>query len=602
MPQLPSRTEVEQRFADAMAAGGTAQRALLMQHLGDPPDPRNVPQWVWKKIEDDQTKDLIVLLALIYLMSADNIDEWLRDQPALSGMPWYKREQVERLSQQYGRTRSRELSQQMTGTSIDRLKQASERLRKNIDPLRPGPENVVAYRDGVYETLNKITAPERAMTAAITEVTAATTAAESWFVKWVYDYSDYVLLATWEHRAPYSAEGPGHPCPICEPLIGKTQNEWAAINEDAVTGPPLHPNCLLPDAQVVGVGEIAGASKAFYRGTVVEVVLANGRVLSCTENHPILTPQGWVKAGMLHEGVNVLCSADRNGSASFGPNDHNVPPTIEQAFCSLEESGAMMPRRVPVSTEDFDGDARMFDGKVDVVYSDSFLRSRANRKFQKVVGEHRLQGGLAMLQSLIRLGSTDLFLRRMHAILGCLMGGQDLLLPCMRGHATPVKFPSFAHAAHWNATITKGSRYSRSRHAKLFTERVSRFTSNISRDQFLGNVSSRPSTPVQSTGIESGAIHFRVQGRGGNRERFRDFCNRLSSQLSVSHVVQVNHRGYAGHVYDLHCPEYNLFAANGIIVANCDCWNSYELITKDEAMNLPTVFPTVASKTLRLHL
>lgn len=102
----------------------------------------------------------------------------------------------------------------------------------------------------LQDRLDVVFGPERAMNIGKTEVTRAETngseAARRKLERGEYEPEDggnrkqVVLVAVWRHRAPKSEVGPGHPCPMCAPIVDKPEFEWPVA---ARGGPPHHPNC-----------------------------------------------------------------------------------------------------------------------------------------------------------------------------------------------------------------------------------------------------------------------------------------------------------------------------------------------------------------------
>ncbi|MDX9734968.1 MAG: phage minor head protein [Thermoanaerobaculia bacterium] len=149
--------------------------------------------------------------------------------------------------------------------------------------------------------------------------------------------------------------------------------------------PPSQHNCF-PAETLVSCAETKGF-RASYAGPVVALETERGQRLTLTVNHPVLTARGWVAAQELREGDEVF--AERPGvegcrdtarlleAASFVPRtpahpvaavgvdfDHR-PSSAGERFVALGRSlGCCRWRWDP---EDFDGDARFFDGDVDAV-------------------------------------------------------------------------------------------------------------------------------------------------------------------------------------------------------------------------------------------
>jgi len=154
--------------------------------------------------------------------------------------------------------------------------------------------------------------------------------------------------------------------------------------------PPLGFNCFLPGTVVRG--SFVGGSRAFYRGEVIDVRTRKGCRLRVTANHPVFSvSQGaWVRASSLVKGEQVISDAVNiegfagraaNGGLPFVPvgdgavDDNQAPARVEDVFDALrrEGAGAVSARVTPL---DFHGDARFFDGGIDVASLDGALEGR----------------------------------------------------------------------------------------------------------------------------------------------------------------------------------------------------------------------------------
>jgi len=122
-----------------------------------------------------------------------------------------------------------------------------------------------------------------------------------------------------------------------------------------------HPMCVVGGTIVSGPRPVASMTR-WYEGEVVDIHTVGGHHLTVTPNHPILTPQGWVPAGLLSEGDDVVCGSrlERDLTALTSPfvdpDDYQVPSLIEDVAGSLGQSRGVVPISVPVAPEHFHGD------------------------------------------------------------------------------------------------------------------------------------------------------------------------------------------------------------------------------------------------------
>jgi len=136
--------------------------------------------------------------------------------------------------------------------------------------------------------------------------------------------------------------------------------------------PPDHPNCLIEGAVVAAAG-VTKHFKRWFGGEVVTLSIAGMDDLTITPNHPVLTDAGWIAAGHLKQGDNLLfCNRPSEVAAFLDPDDHYVETRIEQIADTLLVAGGMSTYSVPASAEAFHGDGTI-DGEVEVVNTTGFL-------------------------------------------------------------------------------------------------------------------------------------------------------------------------------------------------------------------------------------
>lgn len=157
-----------------------------------------------------------------------------------------------------------------------------------------------------------------------------------------------------------------------------------------VLTPALGFNCFLPGTLVSGA--FVGGARAWYDGDVVDIETRSGRRVSVTVNHPIATRRGWVAAKDIGYGDNLACyglnretlaHATGDGASPgvdvrwWTEDEDNVPSRIDDVFHSFGSHGAgagglASSRVLPL---DFHGDARFFDGDVDVYAPNRVLQT-----------------------------------------------------------------------------------------------------------------------------------------------------------------------------------------------------------------------------------
>jgi hypothetical protein len=137
---------------------------------------------------------------------------------------------------------------------------------------------------------------------------------------------------------------------ICESLAGRLF---------VPTEVPLkpHPQCVVAGTVLRGARPEAATARR-HTGQFVKIETVNGRDLTVTPNHPILTINGWVSAGELNEGSRIVCCPFVEGeSLTRNPYKQQVPALVQDVaatfFKSTHSRAWSVVRTVP---EDFHGD------------------------------------------------------------------------------------------------------------------------------------------------------------------------------------------------------------------------------------------------------
>ncbi len=89
-------------------------------------------------------------------------------------------------------------------------------------------------------------------------------------------------------------------------------------------------NCFIGETVVASDSEIVRGYKHGYSGDLVRIETARGVNFTCTPNHPVLTPGGWVAAARLNQGDD-LCIAEFGDSGDYRRN-----PNIKHIYTRLD--------------------------------------------------------------------------------------------------------------------------------------------------------------------------------------------------------------------------------------------------------------------------
>ncbi len=173
------------------------------------------------------------------------------------------------------------------------------------------------------------------------------------------------MLVVWQ------TAGDGRECDDCEAL--------GALGAVALSELPTSPGeggteCdvgCFPAGTIVS-GTFEGGLHAVYTGKMVELETANGQRLTVTANHPVATPNGFVRAGSLREGDDVLSHGNQvRHSGTPQPKVDHQPAAIEDVLRALSKTRQGLAHAL--GAEDLYGDGALIDGNVHVVLPDRAL-------------------------------------------------------------------------------------------------------------------------------------------------------------------------------------------------------------------------------------
>ena len=329
--------------------------------------------------------------------------------------------------------------------------------------------------------------------------------------------------------------------------------------------PPLHANCVTGDTLVTPGGRIAAVSKRWYQGEVVLLKTSSKKQLTCTPNHPILTRRGWVPAGLLQEGDEVICSSRQQGVGIANVDIEQMPTSIEKVVASFGLSSGMFTSEVPVASQDFHGDGE--GSEVAIINTNCLLRDSNDLAFAKDL----MQGDF-----ISRVGINPILLPSQRYLTTSFPGMNtppnrsmgSLCLKCtlLESHVLPFDRLSLALGARSNTS----------------TEQLP--ANNITRDMipcgqvFFGNTGQICSPNIlgrQDDFTTTGVVNTTVNQSSMNRIN-RDIIEFSKSVLGYAFPIQfeqilsINRHSFHGHVFNLQT-ELGWYDSNGIITHNCRC-------------------------------
>lgn len=365
----------------------------------------------------------------------------------------------------------------------------------------------------------------------------------------------------------YVACGLKDVCPICKVLdkqIFKLKDM-----EPGENAPPMHPNCVLPDTEIIAPG-IEAITKSDYSGDVIKFVTANGRNVTVTPNHIVPTSRGWIRAKNLIKGDKVFCYRGCIESRTIGtPTDNNRTPTIENLFASIIEAQGSTTCCVPAASIDLKGDV-IPNSKINIIFVDGKLGDKINTLMSKFISDSFLIGTGETRESVLsRDGSLSKLLIRIGLAFDGFMGRFDKGSVFFRSSATSRDLISLRRASDYDARLFK---YSVNNTATDFiligNSQTTHAGSVISDNGSLINLSlSSVNRNSQSNSIFNENFFNSFSSLMDNSRYLSDT---FATLIEIDDIIDIQRCFYSGHVYDASSLS-TLYIANGIVTSNCHC-------------------------------
>ena len=374
-------------------------------------------------------------------------------------------------------------------------------------------------------------------------------------------------------------------CVNCAPWIGKilstdgtpagprimphsTQDSSVPVNvsgtiEQAKNAGLFHPNCFPSFVPVGAPTGVVGADSRWFEGEVVVIDTAGGRRLTVTPNHPILTTEGWVAAGLLTVGHNVLSyHGNVERVPGSGPDHEGVETPIGEVFETLRQSSSVATVTMPGSAEQFHGDG--FDSEVHVVLADRLLRTDGEAETFELSADGQFLVSSVGLSPLFPHGTLSQVVQGALSATEGIVGGAGPFGSLIRGGCVHTALHGLA-----GSDLDTG-----------LLEPVLHATA-IDTDEFpdlmLGEPFSgvEPDSFVQPVGIDPALLdgeivcaESTVENVPADVDGGRYLANSLTGLVSADRIVKVERRAFAGHVYNLQSGD-GWYTADSIVVHNC---------------------------------
>ncbi len=359
---------------------------------------------------------------------------------------------------------------------------------------------------------------------------------------WRYVHSDFVSNPRPQHKAWGDA---GLTLPHDHPFW-KTHfppNGWGCFPADT----PVRCDALL-------------GQRFVYTGEMVEFETRLGHRLALTPNHPVMTSKGWVAAGKIEAGHEVLTAPLKVDSPLRGIVDDPQPPArADDLFEALAAQGL---RVVPMAANDFHGDALGGEGEIHIAGADGRLMDVIEATTGQIIGKGGLDPALHSRVKSARIpAGAPLGAQRIeHAVLA------ENAADCWLGNAETAR----------DGGLTQQAGAIQGQHL-AFGSGVAGVSSapggSQVADGFAARLDSDPARGHAVTAIPNGdASQPENTRKRGTADAviFGELLEANSGLILRDEVCLVRKFNWSGHVFDF-TTSTGLIMAGGIVVSNCRC-------------------------------
>ena len=316
--------------------------------------------------------------------------------------------------------------------------------------------------------------------------------------------------------------------------------------------------CLAPGMLVSGPAVVAFVAR-YYKGDLVTIRTSSGQLLTVTPNHPVLTDAGWVAAGLLKEGDNVIrYTALQRATSAVRPDKHHMPTRIEDIPATL---GMVRLTNVPTAAEDFHGDGK--GSEVHVVWADSLLWDAVKTKVRKPVTQKQLRLRAKKRIALPCLGVRQSSVHGLGATADRSLGGEHNGAVLFGSTTSDQQTVGGDLVSQANASPFQSDPNCGPAHTIDLGQCVLRFALKVGGGNG-GGVEGVPVGPNNNTVASQEVAHSGL----ADTESGRQLAQRLAGKVALDRIVKISTLAYSGHVYNLQTTD-GYYIANGIVTHNC---------------------------------
>lgn len=323
--------------------------------------------------------------------------------------------------------------------------------------------------------------------------------------------------------------------------------------------PPNGWGCFPAESEVLADALLG--LKTFYTGEMVEIATALGHRLTLTVNHPVLTRAGFVAAEDLQKGDELVGACSNIDAPVPGIVDHHhAKSRADDLFEALAAEGL---RVVPMSPDDFHGDAWSMKGEIHIAGSDGSLMHVIQAASGELIREIGL--ALALYGDREAAGASDCTAKSAPVIDDAVAAeefGDGRLVQaeatgdlCLTGEAGAVE----GQHLPFNGVVPSIGRCPSGRKHALLP--VGRTLQPCPGDQ--------AGIALPSNG-RSAQPKRAADGIPATSALFSELLEANPARVARDEIVDVRKFKWSGHVYDFSTGP-GVMLVNGVVVSNCGC-------------------------------
>lgn len=213
MAMLTNRDALSEDLQGKLMKLNRRQAIEFRELLGEPPEPKKVPESFWVRVAKEQRHEAAAALLFLLLLSYDNHRTWGEMTPPETT------ERRDKFASKWLERRLAKFERDWISASVDMFDRAGRAWEAKV---RKG---AIIPREQINELIRKIFGEARARTIALTESQLAMVDGGDAGVT----HSGKKVTRYWGHlgsRPAGHCNAPVRPCKICSPREGKPQSEW----------------------------------------------------------------------------------------------------------------------------------------------------------------------------------------------------------------------------------------------------------------------------------------------------------------------------------------------------------------------------------------